>query len=119
MASPRQRALVTSAKRLTSVHLSRGAALCLAEASDAVGVSQDYLNRCFRAIDGRTYGARLRTARVLRAARLIRAGVKVLDAALAVGYADSRGLQRAFRQRTGMPPSRSSVGVLVRDQPDG
>lgn len=71
-----------------------------------VGVSQDYLTRCFRQELGVTPVAYLNRYRVNQAKALLAAGQKsVTEVAMAVGFSDSNYFSRVFRQEVGVPPA--------------
>jgi len=71
-----------------------------------VGVSEDYLTRCFRQEMGVTPMAYLNRYRVKQARALLAAGEKnVTEVAFAVGFSDSNYFSRVFRQEVGMSPS--------------
>lgn len=76
-----------------------------AEVAAALGCSPNHFYTRFHREAGLPFGSWLRQVRVRRALRELRRGASVLEAALAVGYADSRGLQRAFRLEIGRSPS--------------
>jgi len=71
-----------------------------------VGVSEDYLTRCFRQEMGVTPMAYLNRYRVKQARALLAAGEKnVTEVAFAVGFSDSNYFSRVFRQEVGTSPS--------------
>lgn len=93
---------VPKAKRLAIRHMgegakARGIALLL-------GLNADYFSAAFRRSEGEAFSHWYRRAKVRRAKRLVRKGATVLEAALAVGYADARGLQRAAKSVEGCEP---------------
>lgn len=69
-----------------------------------VGASPFALVRAFRTRYGLPPHAWLTNARVRHARRLLEAGVRPADAAVAVGFADQAHLGRHFRRIVGVPP---------------
>jgi len=71
-----------------------------------VGVSEDYLTRCFRQELGITPMAYLNRYRVSRAKELLAASHKSMtEVAMAVGFSDSNYFGRVFRREVGISPS--------------
>jgi len=71
-----------------------------------VGVSEDYMTRCFRQELGITPMAYLNRYRVSRAKELLAAGRKSMtEVAMAVGFSDSNYFGRVFRREVGISPS--------------
>jgi transcriptional regulator GlxA family with amidase domain len=71
-----------------------------------VGVSEDYLTRCFHQEVGVTPMAYLNRYRVNRAKALLEAGRdSVEEIAVAVGFSDAHHFRRVFRREAGMSPS--------------
>ncbi|MCX7680581.1 MAG: substrate-binding domain-containing protein [Anaerolineae bacterium] len=71
-----------------------------------VGVSQDYLTRCFRQELGITPVAYLNRYRVHQAKALLAAGEQsITEVAMAVGFTDSNYFSRVFRQEVGISPT--------------
>jgi len=71
-----------------------------------VGVSEDYLTRCFRQELGLTPMAYLTRYRVSRAKELLAAGRKsVTEVAMAVGFSDTKYFSRVFRREVGVSPA--------------
>ncbi len=79
----------------------------------ALGCSESYFLTRLRRLEGVTFGSWLRGVRVRRAQRLLLHGATVEEAAEKVGYADARGLQRAFQRETGQPPGRWRADALL------
>ncbi len=76
------------------------------EISDQLGVSEDYLTRCFHEETGLSFIAYLRRYRLHRAKDLLTdCGKSITEVAMAVGFSDSNYFSRAFRQETGISPS--------------
>jgi len=70
-----------------------------------VGVSEDYLTRCFRQELGITPMAYLNRYRVSRAKELLAAGRKsITEVAMAVGFSDTKYFGRVFRREVGVSP---------------
>jgi len=71
-----------------------------------VGVSEDYLTRCFRQELGLTPMAYLNRYRVSRAKEMLSAGRKsVTEVAIAVGFSDTKYFSRVFRREVGVSPA--------------
>jgi AraC-like DNA-binding protein len=79
--------------------------LTAAALADACAVSLSTLNRALRAEGGTSAFAVIRRAALGAALRMLRDGVPVAEAALAVGYASPEALAKACRQEYGLPPS--------------
>jgi two-component system, response regulator YesN len=77
----------------------------VADAAALVGLSPNYLSALFHRRTGSTISLYLSKLRVEEAARLIREGASVAEAAAAVGYADTRHFARKFKSITGSLPS--------------
>jgi DNA-binding response OmpR family regulator len=70
-----------------------------------VGVSEDYLTRCFHQETGVTLTVYLNRYRVKQAKELLASGrTKITEVALAVGFSNSKYFDRVFRQEIGMSP---------------
>lgn len=76
------------------------------ELARAVGASRFHFQRVFRAATGETVLDTLRRLRALKAIELLDAGTRVAEVAGAVGYETPQAFSRAFRQWTGVAPSR-------------
>jgi len=75
------------------------------EVARYLGVSQDYLSRCFHEETGLNLMTYLRRYRIHRAKALLVEGEKnVTEVALTVGFSDSNYFARVFRQETGESP---------------
>jgi YesN/AraC family two-component response regulator len=71
-----------------------------------VGVSDDYLTRCFRQETGVTPMVYLNRYRVNQAKALLASGKETItEVALAVGFSTSKYFDRVFRREVGMSPS--------------
>ncbi|RKG98238.1 AraC family ligand binding domain-containing protein [Corallococcus carmarthensis] len=68
------------------------------------GMTRRAFTRRFRADTGHTWGGWLRAARAARAAELLAEGLRVTEAALAVGYTTPSAFSVAFRSVTGVSP---------------
>jgi two-component system, response regulator YesN len=77
----------------------------VSDAAALAGLSPNYLSALFHRKTGATISDYLARLRVEEAARLIRAGSSVSDAAQAVGYTDARHFARKFRAIMGVLPS--------------
>lgn len=76
------------------------------EIADHLGVSKDYLTRCFHEESGLSFITYLRRYRLNRAKDLLAdRGKNITEIAMAVGFSDSNYFARAFRQETGISPS--------------
>jgi AraC-like DNA-binding protein len=72
-----------------------------------VGVSPEHLARAFRAELGTTPAELLAERRIQAACRLLRATLMpVAEVGARLGWSDPDSFARAFRERTGLPPSR-------------
>lgn len=70
-----------------------------------VGLNERKLKSGFRLVVGRTVHGHLEAARLEAAARMIQDGCRVIDAAVAVGYANPSHFARLFRRRFGAAPA--------------
>jgi two-component system, response regulator YesN len=77
----------------------------VADAASVAGLSPNYLSALFHRKTGETISDFLARLRVEEAARLIRGGLSVAEAAQAVGYSDARHFARKFKAVTGLLPS--------------
>lgn len=77
----------------------------VAGAAELVGLTPNYLSALFRKRVGSTISDYLARLRIEEAARLIRAGLSVAEAAREVGYADLRFFAAKFKELTGARPS--------------
>ncbi len=77
----------------------------VADAAALASLSPNYLSALFHRKTGSTISEFLGRLRIEEAARLIRAGASVAEAASAVGYADPRHFARKFKSITGSLPS--------------
>jgi signal transduction histidine kinase/AraC-like DNA-binding protein len=93
-------------KAMAHVHEHYAEALTRETLARYVGVSEDYLTRCFRQELGVTPMAYLNRYRVSRAKELLVAGRKSMtEVAMAVGFSDSNYFGRVFRREVGISPS--------------
>jgi AraC-like DNA-binding protein len=76
----------------------------LDDAAARVGMSRRSFTRSFRTATGLAWNEWVREARLARAASLLADGMRVTDAALAVGYATPSAFSFAFRRDTGKAP---------------
>lgn len=81
-------------------------ALRLSDLSAVAGLSAFHFLRCFTESFGVAPHAYARRRRVERAARLLRSGCTIAEAAAATGFSSQSHLTRAFRQETGVTPAR-------------
>lgn len=72
--------------------------------ADLVYLSKYHFMRLFKAQTGTTVHAYIRQKRLLYAARLIRAGIPVSQAAAEAGFADYSTFHRAFKESFGIAP---------------
>lgn len=79
--------------------------ISLADIARVSGLSRSHLHRAYKQCLGEAPTATLRKARMTEAARLLRAGRAVSEAALASGYADFAAFSRAFKAYFGAAPS--------------
>jgi two-component system, response regulator YesN len=77
----------------------------VAAAAELVGLTPNYLSALFHRRMGCTIVDYLARLRVEEAARLLRSGLSVAEAARAVGYADVRHFTRKFKSIAGALPS--------------
>jgi two-component system, response regulator YesN len=77
----------------------------VASAAELVGLTPNYLSALFRKRVGATISDYLARLRIEEAARLIRDGRSVAEAAREVGYADPRFFAAKFKEITGSRPS--------------
>ena len=77
----------------------------VADAASLVSLSPNYLSSLFHRKMGVTISDYLSKLRAEEAARLLRGGASVAEAAAAVGYSDSRHFARKFKSVTGSLPS--------------
>ena len=76
----------------------------LDQAAAACGLSRFHFSRSFRVAYGVPFGRFCALRRVSRGAALLRAGQRVADAALAVGFADQSHFTRRFKLFNGITP---------------
>ena len=81
------------------------------ELARKVGASRFHFQRIYRAATGETVLETLRRLRALKAIELLDAGAPVSEVAGAVGYETPQAFSRAFRQWTGLAPSRAKGQV--------
>lgn len=79
--------------------------LTITQVAAAVHLSQAHFTRCFRRVYGETPHQYLMTRRLERAAALIRHGMGVTDACMAVGWSSLGSFSTRFRQVYGVSPS--------------
>ena len=74
--------------------------------AQATGISQNYLSRQVKQATGRSVGAWIDIARLVRAKKLLAGtSMPIIDIASAVGLDDQSYFARFFRQKTGQTPS--------------
>jgi AraC-like DNA-binding protein len=93
------------ARAIDYIQSSPGAALRLEEIAARAEVGPRHLIRCFRHALGLTPQQYVRQARVSEAARRLRLGEALGQAALAAGFADQPHMTRTFRTVMGITPS--------------
>jgi len=89
----------------------------LDELASAVGTSKFHLVRMFRAYHGVPPHTYLICYRIAIARRMISAGAKGADTALATGFADQSHFSRSFRRMVGMSPVEYARLGVVRPAP--
>jgi AraC-like DNA-binding protein len=78
-----------------------------------LGVSRTHLSHCVKSVCGTTFILQIRGLRILRAAILLSdSHIKIADIASALGYANTSGLDREFRDWLHIPPNRFRQSVL-------
>ena len=82
----------------------------VADAAALAGLSPNYLSALFHRRTGSTISDYLARLRVEEAARLLREGASVAEAAQAVGYADARHFAHKFKAIMGSLPSEHQRG---------
>jgi len=93
-------------KAMASLHTGYAEPISRASLARYVGVSEDYLTRCFRQEMGVTPMVYLNRYRVNQAKALLASGKEtVTEVALAVGFSTSKYFDRVFRREVGMSPS--------------
>jgi signal transduction histidine kinase/DNA-binding LacI/PurR family transcriptional regulator/DNA-binding response OmpR family regulator len=93
-------------KAMAYVHEHYAEPISLKEAARSVGISKEYLARCFHQETGVTLVTYLNRYRIGQAKALLEAGQKSLaEIALEVGFSSGPYFSRVFRQEVGMPPS--------------
>ena len=91
----------------------------MGELAAEVGLSEDRFMHVFKAQMGLPVRRYLLWLRLHRAARLMKAGVTLTEAAHGAGFADSAHMSRTFKENFGVPPSgflspvRGNVRVFV------
>ncbi len=94
------------------VHESADHTFSLTELAASAGVDRAHLARTFRAVFGCTVGEYVRSARLSRAAGLLRSGRNSVSAiAAAVGFADHAHLTRNFSRAYGRSPTEYRRGA--------
>lgn len=74
--------------------------------AQAAGISENYLSRQVKQSTGRSVGAWIDIARVVRAKRLLaRTSMPIIDIASAVGLDDQSYFARFFKRETGQTPT--------------
>lgn len=92
------------------LHDALAAKITLDELAEHAGLDKFHLVRAFRAEVGLPPYEYLTYLRVARARELLRRGVRVADAAHAVGLYDESQLHRHFRRIVGLPPGAYARG---------
>lgn len=90
------------------------APLPLCDLAAVAGLSEFHFLRCFSQSFGLAPHAYLRRRRVERAKRLLRAGVRVSEVAIACGFSSQSHLTRAFRQEMGVTPALAAASRDMR-----
>ena len=93
--------------------------LSLARISDIFGMSQQYLNQCFKKTYGISIHSMLAEIRLIHAHRLLAAGLPVRDAARQTGWSSPFYFSDRFRRRFGIVPSRVRRGTPGPEVPNG
>jgi signal transduction histidine kinase/DNA-binding LacI/PurR family transcriptional regulator/DNA-binding response OmpR family regulator len=93
-------------KSMAYIHEHYSAPISLKDVAHSVGVSKEYLARCFHQETGVTLVTYLNRYRIDQAkARLAAGEANLTDIAHAVGFASGAYFSRVFRQEVGMSPS--------------
>jgi YesN/AraC family two-component response regulator len=93
-------------KAMAYIHQHYPEPISLKQVARSVGVSKEYLARCFHQETGVTLVTYLNRYRIGQAKARLEAGEKNLtEIALAVGFSSGPYFSRVFRQEVGMPPS--------------
>jgi YesN/AraC family two-component response regulator len=93
-------------KAMAAIHEQYAEPISLKQIARAVGVSKEYMARCFHQETGMTVVTYLNRYRIGQAKARLEAGETNLTAiALEVGFSSGPYFSRVFRQEVGMPPS--------------
>lgn len=93
-------------KAMAHIHEHYGEPISLTQIATAIGISKEYLARCFHQETGMTLVTYLNRYRIDQAKACIAAGeTNLSDIALKVGFASEPYFSRVFRQEVGMSPS--------------
>jgi len=93
-------------KAMALIHERYAEPISLPQLAGAVGVSKEYLARCFHQETGVTVVTYLNRYRIGQAKALLDAGARNLtEVALEVGFSSGPYFSRVFRQEVGVPPS--------------
>ena len=110
----RDRAGILAAIELAHARWREGASQ--AEAAAAAGMGPTKFKRLFRQATGRSWGVYLAAQRMREAQRLLAGGMRVAEAAHAVGYRSPTSFSATFAKWCGMTPSdyREATVLAVR-----
>jgi AraC-like DNA-binding protein len=108
--NPRKASSVaTQAREYLEAHYSED--ISLADLATLTSCSPFHISRIFTKVIGLPPHACLESIRISRARELLRAGMSVVDTALAVGYADQSHFTHRFRRHTGFTPGQYRTRV--------
>jgi AraC-like DNA-binding protein len=108
-AARNDRSVVAQVRDYLEAHYSED--VSLAELSALTSRSLFHIARTFKKAIGLPPHAYLESFRIARAREFLRAGMTVVDTALAVGYPDQRHFTHRFRRHTGFTPGQYRIAA--------